>query len=136
MRSVKLSQTSITQEVLIPATPVRVFGALVDPVKHAEVTGSEATGTGKAGGKFTAWDGYIFGEYVKLEKGKEIVWRWTTTEWPKGYPASTVDIKLSAARGGTKLVMVHTDVPASQAESYRQGWIDYYWDPLKKYFEK
>ena len=25
-------------------------------------------------------------------------------------------------------------VPAEQADSYRQGWIDYYWTPLRAYF--
>jgi hypothetical protein len=27
-------------------------------------------------------------------------------------------------------------VPAEQAEEYRQGWIDNYWDLLKEYFLK
>jgi hypothetical protein len=30
--------------------------------------------------------------------------------------------------------MVHSQVPASQADQYRQGWVDYYWTPLKAYF--
>jgi hypothetical protein len=32
--------------------------------------------------------------------------------------------------------MIHSKVPVEQAESYRQGWIDFYWEPLKKYFDK
>ena len=27
-------------------------------------------------------------------------------------------------------------VPAEQADSYRQGWIDFYWKPLKGYFQQ
>jgi hypothetical protein len=30
--------------------------------------------------------------------------------------------------------MVQEEVPASQAPNYRQGWKDYYWNPLKQYF--
>ena len=37
---------------------------------------------------------------------------------------------------GTELIMIHSKVPVEQAESYRQGWIDFYWEPLKKYFNK
>jgi hypothetical protein len=32
--------------------------------------------------------------------------------------------------------MVHSNVPAEQADDYAQGWIDFYWKPLKEYFEK
>ena len=32
--------------------------------------------------------------------------------------------------------MVHSDIPANQEADLRQGWIDFYWKPLKDYFEK
>jgi len=129
-----LSTTTITQEVFIPAPPAEVYDALVNPKKHAEVTGAAATGDARKGGKFTAWDGYIFGEYIDLAKGRKIVWGWSTTEWPKSYPPSRVEITLAQAEGGTKLLMMHSGVPTSQAESYRQGWTDFYWEPLKGHF--
>jgi activator of HSP90 ATPase len=130
----KTRTTTITQEVIIPAPPAEVYEVLVNPKKHAAMTKAAANGDPKEGGAFTAWDGYIFGEYLGLEKGRKIVWRWSTTEWPEGYPPSKVEITLSPFKGGTKLVMVHSFVPASQAESYRQGWIDFYWKPLREHF--
>lgn len=129
----KLRTTTIRQEVILPGTPKAVYEALVDPKKHAAVTGAAATGEAKVGGAFTAWDGYIFGKYLDLVRGSRIVWEWITTEWPMGYPPSQVDVTLTRSKGGTKLAMVHSKVPTSQAEAYRQGWIDSYWDPLKKY---
>jgi len=30
--------------------------------------------------------------------------------------------------------MIHAIVPAEQADAYRQGWIDFYWEPLDTYF--
>ena len=132
----KLSTTMITQEVLIPASPAEVYEALADPKKHAAFTGTGVTGQPKVGGEFSAGDGYISGKFLELTKGRRIVWGWSTTEWPSGYPPSRVEITLSPSKGKTKLVMVHSEVPKSQAESYRQGWIDFYWDPLIRYFEK
>jgi hypothetical protein len=35
----------------------------------------------------------------------------------------------------TELVMVHSKVPADQAGEYESGWTDYYWNPLRKYFQ-
>jgi activator of HSP90 ATPase len=70
-----------------------------------------------------------------LVKGKRIVQEWKTTEWPD-YPPSIVEFTLKKKGIGTKLTMVHSKVPSEQAESYRQGWIDFYWEPMKKYFKK
>ncbi len=127
---------TIRQTVVIDASPEEVYQAYVDPKKHAEFTGSPASGTPKVGGRFTAWGGYIDGKYVELEKGKRIVHEWTTTEWPEGYPPSLVELTLKPKGKKTELTMVHSKVPAEQAESYTGGWVESYWDPLKSYFEK
>ena len=126
---------TITQKVFIASTPpIDIYDAFVDPKKHAAFTGSPATGSPRVGGKFTAWDGYITGVNRELVKGQRIVQDWQTTEWPDSAGPSTVEFIFTAARGGTEVTMVHSNVPAEQAESYRQGWIDYYWEPLKQYF--
>ena len=128
--------TTIQQTDFIPgAKPQEVYDALVDPRKHAEFTGAKATGQAKVGAAFTAWDGYISGKHLTLEPGKRLVQEWRTTEWPKDAPPSRLEWTFRAKGDGTEVVMVHSEVPADQAESYRQGWIDYYWDPLKQYFE-
>lgn len=88
------------------------------------------------GGKFTAWDGYITGKHLELVKGRKIVQEWKTTEWPAGYPPSRLQLKFSLKRGGTELRMLHSKVPAEQIASYRKGWVDSYWNPLKEYFAK
>jgi activator of HSP90 ATPase len=111
-----------------------VYAAFVNPRKHAAFTNSPATGSARVGGKFTAWDGYISGVHRQLVKGKKIVQEWQTTQWPDDATPSTLELTFKAIKGGTQVVMVHSDVPAEQADSYRQGWIDYYWQPLKRYF--
>ncbi len=126
---------TIKQKVLIPAEPMHVYDALLDAKIHSEFTGSKTTADTKAGGRFTTWDGYIFGRNLKLEKGKRIVQEWKTTEWPDDYPPSIVEFRFKKATTGTELTMIHSKVPAEQADSYRQGWTDYYWKPLKQYFK-
>jgi activator of HSP90 ATPase len=127
---------TITQTAIIDGAPNDVYEAYVDPRKHSEFTGSAASGSPKVGERFTAWDGYIEGRFLELEKGKRIVHEWKTTEWPAGYPASVVEIELKPKGKWTELTMVHSKVPAEQAEEYAEGWRDYYWEPLKKYFRK
>lgn len=127
---------TIRQEIVIPASPEEVFEAFVDAAKHTAFTGSKATGQAKVGAKFTAWDGYISGKHLELQKGKRILQEWTTTDFPKGQAPSTLELAFEKVKEGTRILMVHSGVPAGQVDDIRQGWTDFYWDPLKQYFQK
>jgi len=127
---------TIKQEVIVPATPVEVYEAFMDAEKHSAFTGSRATCDPRVGGRFTAWDGYISGKNLELEKGKRIVQEWVTTDWPQNYPPSRLELNFKAVKEGTEISMVHSEVPAEQADDTKQGWIDFYWEPLKEYFGK
>src|SRR4030065_312962 len=83
---------TIKQEVIVPATPVEVYEAFMDAKKHSAFTGSRATCDPRVGGEFTAWDGYISGKNLELEKGKRIVQEWVTTDWPQNYPPSRLEL--------------------------------------------
>ncbi|MCL5877352.1 MAG: SRPBCC domain-containing protein [Candidatus Bathyarchaeota archaeon] len=108
----KLEVTTIKQNVTIPkATPKQVYEAYTDPKKHSEFTDSKATGKPVVGGKFSTWDGYIFGKYLELEDGKRVVQSWATTDWEDGYPGSKLELTFRAVPEGTEIVMVHSNVP-------------------------
>jgi len=135
-RRLPLKFGTIEQTVFFEAAPEEIYDALLDPREHSEFTGSPATTSAKKGATFTAWEGYITGKNLELVKGKKIVQEWKTTEWPDGYPASRLELTLTAKKGGTELKMVHSKVPAEQVESYTGGWKSAYWDPLMEYLAK
>jgi uncharacterized protein YndB with AHSA1/START domain len=133
----KLEVTTITQKILIPkVSPKQVYEAYVDPKIHSEFTGSEATGKPVVGGKFTAWDEYISGKFLELEEGKRVVQEWISTDFPEGYPSSKLELTFSAVPKGTEITMVHSDVPKEQEDETAEGWTEFYWEPMKKYFKK
>jgi activator of HSP90 ATPase len=132
----RIKTTTITQKVIISAMPEEVYDAYADAKKHAKFTGGKATNNPVVGGTFTAWDGYISGKNLELEKGKRIVQEWVTTDWPEGYPPSKLELTLREVNGKTEITMVHSDVPTEQENGLKQGWIDFYWEPLKNYFRK
>jgi uncharacterized protein YndB with AHSA1/START domain len=113
-----------------------VYRALTAPVEHASVTGDLSTGEAVEGGSFTTFSGYASGLHEKLEPGRLIVQSWRTTEFPDEAPSSRLEFVLEPVPGGTEVTMTHSEVPAAQAESYRQGWIDFYWIPLRAHFAK
>jgi len=125
---------TIHQTITFPAKPGDIYDAFVNARKHSLFTGAKATGEGKVGAGFTAWDGYITGRYLELVRPRRIVQEWQTSEWPKGYPPSRVEFTFEETDGYTKVTMVHSEVPSSQAKAYEQGWFDHYWTPLQEYF--
>jgi activator of HSP90 ATPase len=128
--------TTIKQTVIIPADPEKVYEAFMNPEIHSEFTGSKATCDPIVGGKFTAWNGYISGKNVELEKGKKIVQEWKTTEWPRGYAPSKFELTLKKVKNGTQITMVHSNVPEKQAAELAEGWDEFYWTPLKESFSR
>jgi activator of HSP90 ATPase len=127
--------TTIRQTVEFDAPPHAVFEALLDSKKHAAFTGSKASMSRKVGGKISAWDGYIEGKNLRIEKDKVIVQTWRTTDFNDKEADSQVMFHFSKQGKGTRLLFVHSKVPNRLAEEFRQGWIDNYWVPLKAYLE-
>ena len=125
----------IKQKEIIPATPMEVYEAYIEEEKQTEFTGSKATSDPRVGGEFTAWDGYITGKYIELKPGKKIVQEWRSSDFLEGTPPSRFEIGLRKVKGGTELTMVHSGVPEEVAEDIGQGWRDYYWVPMKRYFK-
>jgi uncharacterized protein YndB with AHSA1/START domain len=107
----KLKTETIRQKVLIPATPIEVYEAFIDAKKHSKFTGSKATIDPKVGGEFTAWDGYISGKNLELQDGKRIVQEWITTEWPRDYPPSRLELTFTKAKTGTEMGRILLGTP-------------------------
>ena len=121
---------------VFPAKPSVVYKAWLSSKGHSAMTGSGAKATARVGGKFTAWDGYIFGRTLELEPDHRILQAWRTSEFPGDAPDSRLEISLEETRSGTKVTITHTEMPPEQTDSYKQGWEDFYFKPMKEYFKK
>lgn len=116
------------------ASAEALYKAWLSTQGHTLMTGSPAKINGYPNGEFTAWDGYIWGTFLELEPNKRIVQLWRTGEFPEDAEDSQVDILLEEMNGKTTLTLVHTNIPEDQAESYKTGWLDFYFKPMKEYF--
>lgn len=128
-------KNGFTLTAIIPAKPSEIYKAWLSTKGHAAMTGSPAKVDGKVGGKFSAWDGYIFGTTLELTLNQRILQAWRTSEFPEGAPDSRVEILFEEAAGGTKITLAHTKMPDDQVDDYRQGWEDFYFKPMKEYFD-
>ena len=114
--------------------PERVYRAWLDPAEHGAFSGGRAEIEAFAGGRFTAWDGYIQGTTLEMEPPGRILQAWRTTEFPEGSPDSSLEILFEGTEGGTQVTLNHSQIPDGQGEDYRQGWEDYYFAPMQEYF--
>jgi len=125
----------IHQTVTFRASPHDVYEALMDSQKHAEFSGGAAKISRQVGGEINAYDGYIYGKNLELIPDKKIVQTWRAVDWPEGH-FSTVTFVLTPDTGGTRLDFTHTGVPDGTEAEFTQGWIDNYWEPMKRLLEK
>jgi len=112
--------------VTLPVSPEELYEAWLTGKTHAAFTGAKATASKKAGGKFTAWDGYISGKNLLLEPGKCIMQAWRTTEFRDDAPDSLLKISFEKTKAGTKLTLKHANIPDEQGPAYKQGWKEFY----------
>jgi len=128
-------ENGFTLSEIIAAKPAEIYEAWLSSKGHTAMTGSPAKVDGKVGGQFSAWDGYIFGKTLELATDQRIAQAWRTTEFPDDAADSHLEVLLEAVSEGTKITLTHSDMPADQVDSYRQGWEDFYFKPMKAYFK-
>jgi activator of HSP90 ATPase len=118
---------------LIPATPEEIFDTWLDSRGHSEMTGSPANASSEAGAEFEAWNGYIRGRNIILERPARIVQSWRTSNFDASDPDSQIEVLLESKRGGSQLTIHHTRLPA-HGSRYETGWPEHYFEPMRSYF--
>lgn len=126
---------TIRQSVTFKAGAGEVYEALMDAKKHSQFTGSAVKMSREAGGKFSVYGGDIQGVNLELVPGQKIVQSWRYSDWPEGH-YSRCTFSLKEVPGGTRLTFTQAVVPEEFYDNISQGWRDYYWEPMKKMFER
>jgi len=126
---------SFSIHAFLPASPAALYEAFLDPALHAAMTGSPARGEGRVGRSFEAWEGYISGKHLTLEEDARIVQSWRTTEFPVDAPDSTLELVFEGSDSETRLTINHSGLPDGTSAAYREGWREYYFEPMRRYFE-
>ncbi len=44
--------------------------------------------------------------------------------------------KLEEVKGGTRVTLLHSDIPDGQGKKYEEGWQESYFEPMKEYFSE
>jgi activator of HSP90 ATPase len=117
--------------------PIEVYNLLMDAKKHSTFLGGKVKMSKKINGKFEMFDGYCSGFNIELKEGKRIVQGWYFKEdgWPDDH-FSICTFNFDKVSKGTKLTFTQIAVPEHKAEALKEGWKEYYWQPMKDYLAK
>jgi activator of HSP90 ATPase len=127
---------TITVSESFPITSDKLYKAWLNSKEHSSFTGSKAILSKELNRKFTAWDGYISGKNLILEPNKRIVQSWRATDFPDKHPDSFIEIIFEPKKAGTKITLKHSGIPEGMGKDYKKGWKDFYFKPMKDYFNK
>jgi uncharacterized protein YndB with AHSA1/START domain len=120
---------------VVAEEPKRVFNAWMDPREHAQFTGGGlATIEPWSGGRFTAFDGDVHGIFLGVDAAARIVQTFRTPEFPPEARDSRVTVTFEPSAGGTRLHIVHSDVPPNLLRKLQKSWESNYLKPLARYF--
>ena len=134
--SLQMKTKTIRQTVTFPASSKTIYDLLFDSRKLTKLHGGKTSMTRRPKGKFTVFEGYCHGHNIELKENKSIEQAWYFQEegWPDDH-FSTCLFVLEKSPKGSKLTFTQKGVPESTYESLKEGWHQYYWQPIKEYLE-
>ena len=127
---------SIKQTVTFDASPEKVYKLIMNQKVHAAFSGSKVIMSTKVNGKFDIFEGYCKGYNIELIESKKIVQAWHFAEegWPDDH-YSICTFQFESVGDKTKLTFLQTDIPEDNTEALKNGWKQYYWEPMKVYLK-
>ena len=137
-----LTGITIHQVVDLKASPQQVYEVLLSSKQFSACTKKSfdnfstysAEIDAIPGGRFSVFDGHIFGRILELVPNQRIVEAWRVADWPPGV-YSIARFELKAKGPGTQVTFDHIGFPAGLKEHLAIGWQQHYWDAMAKYFQ-
>ena len=123
---------TIKQTHIIDATPAEVFLALTNPLTIELWSGYPAVMETGENAEFSIFDGDISGKNLKIVQDQQLIQEWYFGETDE---QSVVTINLFPLKNKTRVEVEHTNVPDEVFEEFREGWKDFYFGALKKFFK-
>jgi uncharacterized protein YndB with AHSA1/START domain len=125
------TMAAVELEVRIDAAPETVFEFFADPEKMVQWMGRSHALEPRPGGVFRCdinGRDVASGAYVEVDPPRRVVftWGWDSEDSVTAPGSSTVEITLAPDGGGTRVRLVHRDLPSEESRAaHAHGWDHY-----------
>jgi uncharacterized protein YndB with AHSA1/START domain len=134
MKGPAMKSKSFTLSFSFPSSPEVVFTALTNTRQIAAWSGQRGKVQATIGGKIELFDGWVKGNVLAYEPGKQLSFSWKPAEWAKELQPSIVRCTLKPKQSGSILTLRHSGFPSdSELQSHKAGWTEFVFEPLKTY---
>lgn len=123
---------TIKQTYRVEAPIEGVWEALVNPGEIDAWGGGPAIMDDKVGTEFSLWNGDIHGKNIEVKQYELLKQEWVSGDWPE---PSIVTFVLKPDGNGTKIELVHENIPDKEAKEIEDGWKKYYLGEIKNLLE-
>ena len=120
----------LVREILIDATPETIWPFLVDPERHVEWMGTEATLDSRPGGAYRVnvqGRNPGVGEFVEVVANERVAFTfgWDVPDHPIPAGSTTIEISLHPEGEKTLVRLVHRGLPDDAVSDHTHGWDHY-----------
>lgn len=123
-------ERAVAASTFIEASRETVFSILTDPARFSDWIQGEADFDPVAGSDFTVrfpqFETVVSGEVREIVENQRIVFTWGVSKGPQSawFPpgSSTVSVELEEEAGGTRVKLVHAELPPKEVDAHHGGW--------------
>ena len=120
----------LIREIVINASPATIFEFLTIPEKYVEWNGTSAELDPRPGGVYRVLAGGVHqaaGEYVEVVPNEKVVFTfgWDQPDHPIPPGSTQVEIRLIPEGDKTRVLLVHSGLPADAVSDHTGGWDHY-----------
>jgi len=124
----------IKLEIEFNASASEVFKTWFDNEKQLLITGKTANLSKYEGSRYFVYDGFAYGEIIKLVSGKQILKSWRTTEFSEDMEDSDVEINFVQTTVGCKVTLNQYNIPEEFIDSSKEFWLNTFLNPMQNFF--
>jgi hypothetical protein len=118
-------------------SPQRVYDVYLSSKEHGEATKNVAEIDARAGGSFSAYDGYLTGNFITLVPGKFILQTWRSEHFKPTDPDAILALKFGTNDFEvTEVEMLFINNPDHLDRHDNSAWNFNYWEPFRKYLSE
>ena len=131
-----MARRVIKQSVVLAASAESLYATYMDPARHAAITVGKVVISARAGSKFSAFDGTLWGTTLAAVRPRLVVQSWRSKNFLATDPDSTLILSFVPDGVQGRIELVHLDVPKQDFAGVWEGWETYYWAPWRAFLAR